>query len=73
VDEESRPVAVAAPTKWHPAWTVLMMPTFLFMFLGTIMAFEMLHSTWGYQQNTQPTTPLVNFFAETFGAKDAAK
>jgi hypothetical protein len=73
VDEEGRPVMVAAPAKWHPVWTILMFPTVLFMFLGTIMAFEMLHSTWGYQQANQPTTPLVNFFASTAGLKEGAK
>ena len=31
------------------------------------MAFELLHSTWGYQQANQPTTPLVNWFADNPG------
>jgi len=73
-DEEGRAAeVVAAPTNWGPWPAILMAPTVLFMFLGTIMAFEMLHSTWGYQQANQPTTPLVNFFANTAGLKDAPK
>ena len=69
--DDGRTVVAAAPARWHPIWTVLMMPTFLFMFLGTIMAFEMLHSTWGQQQAATPSTPLVNWFASTLDMKPA--
>lgn len=64
--EEGRPVVVAGPASWGPLPAILMFPTMLVMFLGAIMAFELLHSTWGYQQAAQPTTPLVSFFAEKF-------
>ena len=43
------------------------------MFLGTLMAFELLHSAWGYQQAQKPTTPLVDFFAEKAGMTTASK
>jgi hypothetical protein len=69
VDEEGRPVVVAGPTRWGALPAILMFPTVLFMFLGTLMAFEMLHSTWGYQQANRPTTPLVDFFADKAGLK----
>ena len=69
VDEDGRPVVVAGPTRWGPFPAIFMFPTVIVMFLGAIMAFEMLHSTWGYQQANQPTTPLVNFFANTAGIK----
>jgi hypothetical protein len=39
------------------------------MFLGGLMAYELLHSVWGYQQAAKPTTPLVSWFAETTGMK----
>ena len=68
---DDRVVAVAGPTKWGALPAVLMFPTVLIMFLGTLMAFEMLHSTWGQQQAAQPSTPLVNFFANTFDMKPA--
>jgi len=68
-DDEGRPVVVAGPTRWGALPAVLMFPTVLFMFLGTLMAFEMLHSTWGYQQANRPTTPLVDFFADKAGLK----
>jgi hypothetical protein len=70
-DEEGRPVVVAAPAPWHPVWTILMMPTLLVLFLGALMAYELLHSAWGYQQGTTPATPLVSFFADTAGMKPA--
>jgi hypothetical protein len=69
VDEGS--VAVAAPAKWGALPAILMFPTVIIMFLGGLMAFELLHSVWGYQQNAKPTTPLVSFFAETAGMKPA--
>jgi len=63
--------AVGAPAAWGPIPAIFMFPTVLVMFLGAIMAFELLHSTWGYQQANQPTTPLVNFFANSAGLKEA--
>jgi hypothetical protein len=70
-DEEGRPVAVASPSRWGPIPAIFMFPTVVVMFLGAIMAFEMLHSTWGYQQANKPTTPLVTWFANTLDMKPA--
>jgi hypothetical protein len=70
-DEEGRPVAVAAPAKWGPLPAILMFPTVIILFLGGLMAYELLHSVWGYQQAAKPTTPLVSWFAETTGMKTA--
>lgn len=70
-DEEGRPVAVAAPAQWGIWPGILMMPTILFVFLGGLMAYELLHSAWGYQQGATPATPLVSFFADTAGMKPA--
>ena len=39
---------------------------FPFMILGGIMAYQLLETTWGYQQPRKPTAPLVGFFAKTF-------
>lgn len=61
------PTAYAPPSKWGALPAVLMAPTVLIMFIGGIMAYEMLHSVWGAQQETKPTTPLVSWFAETAG------
>jgi hypothetical protein len=70
-DEEGRPVAVAAPAQWGIWPGILMMPTVLIVFLGGLMAYELLHSAWGYQQGATPATPLVTFFADTAGMKPA--
>jgi hypothetical protein len=72
-DEAGRPVVVAGETKWGPWPAVFLFPTIVVMFLGTLMAFELLHSTWGYQQAQKPTTPLVDFFAEKAGLAPGAK
>jgi hypothetical protein len=70
-DEEGRPVAVAAPAQWGALPAILMLPTVIILFLGSLMAYELLHSVWGYQQGTTPATPLVSFFADTAGSKPA--
>ncbi|HEX3147280.1 MAG TPA: hypothetical protein VHR66_04310 [Gemmataceae bacterium] len=70
-DEEGRPVAVAGPARWGALPAIFMFPTVVVMFLGAIMAFEALHATWGYQQANKPTTPLVNWFANTLDMKPA--
>ena len=61
------PMAYAPPPKWGVLPALLMAPTVLIMFIGGIMAYEMLHSVWGAQQATKPTTPLVSWFADTAG------
>jgi hypothetical protein len=68
-EDEERPVVIAAPAKWGALPAVLMAPTVLIMFLGGLMAYETLHTVWGYQQTTKPTTPLISWFADTFGMK----
>ena len=60
---------MAAPARWHPITAIGMFLTVLIMFLGGLMAYELLHSVWGYQQSARPTTPLVSWFAETTGMK----
>lgn len=62
-------VVTAAPAKWGPLPAILMFPTVIVMFLAGLMAFETLHSAWGYQQTNKPTTPLISWMAETFNMK----
>jgi len=69
--DEEREVVVAAPAKWGPVPAILMFLTVLVMFPGALMAYESLHSVWGYQQSTKPTTPLINWFANTLDMKPA--
>jgi hypothetical protein len=69
--DEEREVVVAAPAKWGPVPAVLMFLCLLIMLPATLMAYETLHSVWGYQQSTKPTTPLINWFANTLDMKPA--
>jgi hypothetical protein len=69
--DDGRTVVAAGPAQWGLIPALFMFPTVLFMFLGTLMAFELLHSTWGYQQANTPATPLVDFFADKAGLKPA--
>jgi len=62
-------VVVAAPAKWGGLTVAGLFLTVIVMFLGGLMAFELLHSAWGYQQSAKPTTPLVTWIAETTGMK----
>jgi hypothetical protein len=66
---EEPAAVVAVPTKWGAIPAVFMFPTAVLMFLGALMAYETLHSVWGYQQANKPTTPLITFFADTFDLK----
>jgi len=66
---EEGPTSYAPPPKWGALPAVLMAPTVFIMFIGGIMAYEMLHSVWGAQQATKPTTPLVSWFADQAGVK----
>jgi hypothetical protein len=62
-------VRPAAQAQWGPWPAILMIPTALVMFFGALMAFETLHSVWGYQQGTTASTPLVSWFADQAGMK----
>ena len=69
---EDGAVRYAAPAQWGALPAVLMLPTMLVLFLGGLMAYELLHGMWGYQQSNKPTTPLLTALADTFGMKPAA-
>ncbi len=68
-DDDEDEIRPAASTEWGPLPAILMFPTLIVLFVGTIMAYELLHSMWGYQQSKNPSSPLVNWLAETTGAK----
>lgn len=69
--EEREVIVQTVPARWGALPAVLMFPTVLILFLGGLMAFETLHSVWGYQQSTKPTTPLITWFSDTLGMKPA--
>jgi hypothetical protein len=71
VDDEEYEVSeaadevVVASSDWGAIPVVMLVPTFIVMFLGGLMAYELLHSVWGYQQANRPTSPLIGMFADT--------
>ncbi|WP_020471587.1 hypothetical protein [Zavarzinella formosa] len=68
-DGTVRPAGYAPPTPWGPLPVALMLPTMFVMFIGALMAYELLHGMWGYQQSTKPTTPLLTSLADALGMK----
>jgi len=62
-DEDEGPVRVAAPAKWGALPAIVLLPCLVFTFLGGIMAFELLHGMWGYNQGTKPGGTIVRGFA----------
>jgi len=68
-DGSVRPAAAQAP--WGALPAIMMLPTMLVLFVGGLMAYELLHGMWGYQQANRPTTPLLSALAEMFVGKPA--
>lgn len=69
-DGSIRPV-VAAPAEWGALPAILMLPTMAVLFVGGLLAYELLHTMWGYQQATKPASPLLTALADMFGMKPA--
>src|SRR5262249_51769063 len=66
-EEEEEHRAAAAPTaSWGVFPALVMLPTVFIIFLGAIMAYELVHSMWGYQQPSKPSTLIINKVAEVF-------
>jgi len=69
-DEDDDAVTVpsgrAAPAPWGPLPAILLFPALLFVMLGGLMGYELLHTMLGYQQPRKPAAPLVRFMAKTF-------
>ena len=68
-DGSVRPLGYAPPVPWGPLPVILMLPTMFVLFIGGLMAYELMHGMWGYQQSTKPTTPLLTSLADAFGMK----
>jgi excisionase family DNA binding protein len=61
------PVAVAPPAEWGVAWGVILpVTTTIFLFLVTLMGFELIQGMWGYHTGNRVSSKLVRFFATTF-------
>ena len=65
-EEAAVPAGAARPVEWGWMPGTFLALAFPFMILGGILAYQLLETTWGYQQPRKPTAPLVGFFAKTF-------
>jgi hypothetical protein len=64
-DEDDR--GRAEPAEWGGFPVAMSLLTMPLMFLGLIVAYESMHSLWGYQQSSRTTTMVVDSVAEMFG------
>jgi hypothetical protein len=66
-EEEAKGQTVIVQTaNWGVFPALLMLPTVFIIFLGGIMAYELVHSMWGYHQTTKPASLVVDNVAKTF-------
>lgn len=71
--EEAVPVRAAAPAPaaWGPLPAAVLLPSMVFLFLGSIMSYEALRGMWGYHQPSQPANGLIRGVAELVSGKVA--
>jgi hypothetical protein len=67
-EEEMVPAGAAAyrAVPWGPVPMIFLLPAFVLMILGGLMAFELLQTMTGYQQPNKPAAPLVQAVAGAF-------
>jgi hypothetical protein len=63
-EEAQERVVVAQSAPWGVFPALLMLPTVFVIFLGGIMAYELMHSMWGYHQPTKPATLVIDNVAK---------
>ena len=59
------PVA-AGPADWGVLTPVVLLCSFLVLFLLGLMSFELVHGMWGYHQSTKVASPVVHAIAGLF-------
>ena len=65
-EDEALVVVGVAPTKWGPLPAIVLAFAFIPLFFGTLMAYELLHTMWGYQQPRKPAAPVIKWAATQF-------
>jgi len=65
-EEEKGQTVVVQTANWGIFPALLMLPTVFIIFLGGIMAYELVHSMWGYHQPTKPASLVMDNVAKTF-------
>jgi hypothetical protein len=63
-EELAVPAGAARPVEWGPLPGIFLALAFPFMFIGGLMAYQLLETSWGYQQPRKPTAPLVQGLAK---------
>ncbi|MEZ6142336.1 MAG: hypothetical protein R3B84_17390 [Zavarzinella sp.] len=66
---EGEVITVAKPAEWGLFPTLMMLPTMIVLVLVGLMAYELIHYVWGYQQPNKPTTPIINAVADMMDMK----
>lgn len=64
-EAETVPGGRPAPAPWGPVPAIILFPALLFITLGGLMGYELLHTMMGYQQPRKPAAPLVRGVAKT--------
>jgi hypothetical protein len=73
-DEDADAVPAGAiverPTKpWGVLPVIFLLPSFVVLFAGALMGYELLQTMWGYQQPRKPTAPITRGIADLFDMK----
>ncbi|OAI52318.1 hypothetical protein AYO44_04730 [Planctomycetaceae bacterium SCGC AG-212-F19] len=72
-EEEAAPMSVpAAQADWGLYPLIMMIPCVLVMLMASLMAYELVHSMWGFHTSTKPTGLLVESFAGLFQSNEPA-
>ncbi len=66
-EEEPVNTVAGTPAKWGAFPVVMLILSFLVIFMGTLMGFEVVRSMWGYKQPTKVAAPIVDGLAGVFG------
>src|SRR5262249_20323537 len=64
-EEEKGQTIIVERANWGAWPAILMLPTVFVIFLGGIMAYELVHSMWGYHQPNKPSSLVVDNVAKT--------
>lgn len=72
-EEEAAPLSVpAAQADWGMYPLIMMIPCVLVMLMASLMAYELVHSMWGFHTTTKPSGLLVESFAGMFQSSEPA-
>jgi hypothetical protein len=68
-EEEEGAIVVAKSVPWGPLPALMLLPCVLVLFVGAIMAYEVVHGMWGYAQSSKPSSLVVEGVSDLLGIK----